>query len=332
MRLISEERAELLNASVIKCVAPHLFLVCNFQPVPVSTISEDGRFLSDVQDLYRLAIDSGSVIRNIGDILYKKNASAKTSAIDTAIREVKEALKIIKLLRAMIDHNNSAENGYEQQEQIFEYENWMKRCIVKPVPETEEDYVKLNRALSGVAEQLINNLEKIISEISQLPPQTKQTVVSNWEEEIYSYYTRRIGNVYIGQLEQEYIARATAYNGRSFRFHNNKHSIIEAWIANMNRNAYLPAIENLDFILSQYPNAEKAKIQRRELLKKLDELEDEIYEKGGDMEYFFENLPGQLKQTMKENNITMLPKGLIQKDIERCFGTVSSVDFAGDRR
>ncbi len=315
------ERVELLNRAVQKEIAPHLFLVCNYRALPAPTIHADARFLAWIQEMYKVTVDCGDLVRNLEHIVPKWLCGKLPELRELVEGKIAAQVQTVKMLRAMIDHNNDIMGGAEQQANIKQYESWMQLRIKKTVPETEQDYEALSRYMQEFAEELYNNLTELIKMISALAQKDKEIVIQKWEEQILRWYTRPYGNVYYGHLALDYISRVQSQEGREFKYSSSKemNRYLDRWVEALLFGEQLVLIRALEAAIDEFG-------PRPELVGKLEstkqELDEEITKRGGVQKAFLKQLPTQLRETLKMHKCSMLPQELITLDIERCFGAV----------
>ena len=108
--VISATTARQLNLLVQTQIDSHLFLFCNYEPTHSCAISEDAQFLTAVQDLYKFSIDSSCVLKNYYCFVPQTDQNR--------FNQISRIIEKIKAIRAVIDHNQSADNGMVEQNLI----------------------------------------------------------------------------------------------------------------------------------------------------------------------------------------------------------------------
>ena len=67
--IISVDVARRLNEIIQNTLYSRLFLFCNYEPTNLPAVSEEGKYLVAVQDLYKFAIDSSCILKKSDDYL-----------------------------------------------------------------------------------------------------------------------------------------------------------------------------------------------------------------------------------------------------------------------
>ncbi len=319
---------ELLNSAVQTQIAKHLFLVCNYQPVPMAAPHASTRFLIRIQELYKVVADCGDLVRKMKKIL-PKHVLEKHKNLEAMLEEELEPkVKLVELLRFVVDHNNAEENGYEQQQQLQQYEIWVKKQISKPQPETEEDYEVLDSALEVLSDELCAVIHRVIVYIGEMQYADKSSIIRKWEWQILDWYARPFGNLYYGFLAMTYFSKARSRDGK-FEFVDDAQRTVcvEEWVSRMLRHELQTKIDGTKAAIEVCGPIPVLLEQLETEQAELEGLEAEIQKEKGDRRYFLNRLPEWLRETMRECHCSMLPQELIDEDIKRRFESVPTADF-----
>lgn len=350
--VISAKVAQDLNSAVQRDIDPRLFLCCNYEPTRIYVISEEGKFLTAIQDLYKFALDSSCIIKHYRSFLCTKEAR-------DCFKELREILNQIDLLRSMTDHNQSVQNGRLAKNRLDSYSVWIQRYLGKDMPESQEDFSVLYRQLCKMAESLIKYLEEFVGYLGELPD--KEGIVNKWINRTLQWYCNNTKTeIYKGQLMDIYIAN-TRNRGKDYSelYHSRVlHRKINKWIeaaifypieqrlevieeeiqsvqtALCANNPMVQMLrskiteEEFEALQAKFQNTLEESLRQKEALQKeRGELEKEVGEQPED--YFFKGLEKQLRNTMAwldEQGIsyTLLPQDLLQQDIRLFFASVHS--------
>lgn len=124
-------------------------------------ISEDGRYLLNIQDLYKFAIDSSCIIKQYRRIIPQSD--------HRQFAQLRKLLDQISTFRTVFDHNISNKDGQLSVDEMARYMAWVRTTIGKSAPEAEDDYKTLNQKLSDMATELLHLLERFIHYRSVVP-------------------------------------------------------------------------------------------------------------------------------------------------------------------
>ncbi len=349
--VISAIVAQQLNQMVQQDIDCHLFLFCNYEPTASYAISEDARFLTAIQDLYKFGVDSNCILK-----AYKQLTPQRDHRRFNRLREL---LDIIGTLRAVTDHNQSVKNGKIEQTQLEAYNAWIETALNKSAPDTQQDFATLNQYLAAIAKELVQLVEEFIQSVKAHPDQVY--IVKEWTDRTLHWYCNNTRTeIYKGQLMDAYLASANAAGKDYPDLHRiqSLHRKVGKWIEAALFHPYEKELRELAESISSNENmlngsnimcqALKAKMTAEQLrtfedklrqniatdkarctevAQKRDELESRV---GGKyIDFFFQNLEEQLNETIKRLNssgkdYTLLPQDLMQEDIENFFGNVSS--------
>ena len=311
--IISTAEANRLNGIIQSTLDNRLFMFCNYEPTMSLAVSEQGRFLLAVQDLYKFAIDSCFVLKNHNWCTFiPKRMQSNYSRID-------EIVAFISGLRSAIDHNQSVANGWLEQQYIASYKEWLLAVISKEAAECEEDYFTLCLELETIADELIRITEMFAYQFSSQTD--KQRIIDNWVSETLKWYTTSKQDIYRSQMIDAYIARiegkgkiikdlsrATMFN-RTTRWIKKKYHYPflqekEKLLSDIKQleNALLPNNKELDYLFTGLSDSEKEKFKEgiqhelEEKKQKLKVLNKELLNSGIDpVNEFFSHLSDQIR-------------------------------------
>lgn len=197
--VISYQQAQDINARVQSKLAPCLFACCNYEPTSLRILSEDGWFIVAIQDLYKFSIDASPVFDSFSSFL-PSSKRRRFSAF-------RNTLSQIKMLRAVVDHNQSPDDGYSAQEHRIAFCNWVSGTIGKPQPESQADFAVLNQRLEHIAQNMLSDLCAIIDYFCVAPD--KESIISQWlNRTLYWYSHNTKTQYYLNQIADAYIARS----------------------------------------------------------------------------------------------------------------------------
>lgn len=197
--VVTAQDADKLNKKVQQLIDPRLFVCCNFEPTPCLAVSEDGKYLIGIQDLYKFFIDSSCIVKNYYRLI--------PPTFKSRFFEIEKRLHEIEMLRAVTDHNQSDENGWLERERLDAHQKWMLTVLGKPAAETVEDFAVLNRQLEVIAKSLLAQVDSWIVFVSQQPD--RAAIVDKWiETTLYWYSHNTKVDFYKGQLIDVYMANA----------------------------------------------------------------------------------------------------------------------------
>lgn len=197
--VISYQQAQELNARVQSKLAPYLFACCNYEPTSLHVLSEDGWFTVAIQDLYKFSIDASPVFDSFSSFLPYSKRRQFSAFCNT--------LSQIKMLRAVVDHNQSPDDGYSAQEYRIAFRNWVSGIIGRPQPESLADFAVLNQRLEHIAQNMLSDLCAIIDYFCMAPD--KDDIISKWlKRTLYWYSHNTKTQYYFNQIANAYIARS----------------------------------------------------------------------------------------------------------------------------
>ncbi len=334
--VISATTARELNLLVQTQIDSHLFLFCNYEPTHSCAISEDAQFLTAVQDLYKFSIDSSCILKNYYCFVPQTDQNR--------FNQISRIIEKIKAIRAVIDHNQSADNGMVEQNLIQTCATWVRSVLGKPKPTTLQDFAALTAKLIQMGDDLVRLTERWISYIGHKADADKTKDVEEWTKRTLQWYCNNSKTeIYNGQLMTAYLARATASN-RCSNISNRQLQIkVNKWIGHayfFPRNVRIAELESNIARIENYSTQLPASLQQTLCRMEADyrqQLESEKQKvadlkakiKGKPVAYFYRNLESQLRSTIStletnQADYTLLPQDLLQEDIQLFFCGIPS--------
>lgn len=329
--VFSPEAAELLNGKVASKIAPHLFLVCNYEPEQILLFGTDAKFVQGGLNLYRFVIDA-SIIHEIDKIAKKCNIGYD--------RSLKDYIRDISIIRTAFSHNLSQKNGTGYQQEA--YNEWLKRAINKDQIMAAEDYEKALEKLEKMGADIYRILDRFLDKAAGV--QDKNALISVWEETIISFYLKKSNeNIFLGQMRDAYLSRCV--NGKIEK-KNLKYNIAK-WFQSFFCQKHEDRIKELENILRLYGS----RMRKDDILKvekdidlhksSLDAIKTQVATAicYGDQsrvsvyayqQYYLANLKDKLNNILsvvKCTNGTMLPEDMLQQLIEEEFKGIRGEDF-----
>lgn len=308
-----------LNLLVQQKLAPHLFLCCNYNPLNLTGLNDDGKYYPAITNLYRVAYDSSCVIKQLFRFDPKINVRSET------YHNLKDSLDTINILRSIVAHNNSPHNGHRESSNLDEYHYWVRKIIGKDEPDCCEDYSLLFHELQKISDTLYSSLVDYIETASKSP--NKEAIVEKWEAMIIDWYCG--GNVkrdiFLGELENEYLARAQRISIDRLDIQ------VARWIQNYyTKETSLANLQSLAD-MTRDPKSKtailKAIADRRQVIN--DDIVDTETKFRDRSPYCYQNrlfadLQNLLLETLAEEKCSMLPDVLLQRQIQKMFANVAS--------
>ncbi|MEE1369165.1 MAG: hypothetical protein UF405_02340 [Acutalibacteraceae bacterium] len=334
--VISAATARQLNLLVQAQIDSHLFLFCNYEPTHSCAISEDAQFLTAVQDLYKFAIDSSCILKNYFWFVLRPDRNR--------FDQISKIIEKIKAIRAVIDHNQSANNGMVEQNLIQTCATWVRSVLGKPKPTTLQDFAVLTAKLIQMGDDLIRLTEKWILYIGHKADADKAKDIAEWTKRTLQWYCYNSKTeIYKGQLMTAYLARATASSRCNYISDSQLQKKVNKWIDYAYYFSRNVRIEELESNIACIENcsapltANQHQVLRQLVADYRKQLESEKQEmadlqtqiNGNSVAYFYRNLETQLRSTIStlEANqaaYTLLPQDLLQEDIQLFFGNIPS--------
>lgn len=336
--LFSPDLAETLNNKISNQLAPHLFMFCNYQPDNIKVFSYDAQFLLGVLNLYKLVIDA-SIVKFIGNI-------AEVAQINFDKKSLNEYLNQIQLLRAIIGHNISEQNGMGNQ--LIEYKLWLNHVTGKSEITAASDYEMAFKELGIISENLYKVLDDFVSRVSKVVNK-KSEIISSWEDQIFSFYKRDSNQIiYLKQMNEAYLSRCNPSRIQRKQLSDK----VANWIRSYYRQEVEDKIEEQKALFDKFaPKLKGADLNKLEknINHKINEYSDfllKIEEKVliatrcDDIKklsayhyqkFFLSELDFKLRKALVQikinKNSTMLPQDLMQAVIELCFDNIRTEDF-----
>ena len=217
--LFSAEPVTELNRLVQSQLASHLFLCCNYNPLKVSGLSEDGKFFPAITNLYRIVSDCSCIVKRLNKFSYPV-------ADREVLKELKRSVEFIDMLRSVVTHNNSRYNGRREAEKIDDYHCWIQKILGKQEPDCPNDYAALLAELNLIGDKVYSLLEKCI--ISASTHAHKEEIIKEWESFILDWYCGKNvkRDIFLGVLEDEYLSRVPLMDADCMHFR------VASWIQN----------------------------------------------------------------------------------------------------
>lgn len=359
--VISASAAQDLNRKIQEKIDPRLFLCCNYTPTTSYTLGEDAKFFTAIQDLYKFAQDSSCLINSSKNRSYKKLVPWEElpRALQEECKRLDADLELIRVLRSVMDHNNSELNGYLSKERLDRYGEWIQQTLGKPAPETQADFGKLYQKLENIASRTLNTLDHFID--CAAAHRNRNQVVGKWIDlTLYWYSHNTTQDIYKGQIMDAYITKAKE-NGTDYPdLYRSKTLLpkIQRWIVDAfcapvdtKRKEVASALKTNQDILNgttPFAAAMRGKMsaadwskmeaicreriaESEKFLADLEQKRKDLEERIGDhpLDFFFDGLEDRLRDTMSEceaNGIpyTLLPQDLLQMNVEAFFGETPS--------
>ena len=336
--VISAATAQQLNRSVQEKIDPHLFLFCNYEPTLSYAISEDAQFLTAIQDLYKFAIDSSCILRYHYKYVQPKDQRRS--------RQLSKLIDQIKADRAVIDHNQSPDNGRVEQSLLQTYAAWIRSVLGKAEPTTLHDFAALNAKLAQMGSELVKLTNDWIRCIGREADTDKAKIAEKWAKRTLQWYcSNSKTEIYMGQLMDAYLARATAA-GHSIDISDRQlRAKVRNWIEYA---CFFPLDETIkqledditileEILQNTRMSADQQQALRREVTtyqqqlaaKKQEKVDLQTEINGNPVEYFYRGLEARLRNTISaleadQASYTLLPQDLLQEDIQLFFGRVPS--------
>ncbi len=333
--LFFPDLTELLNQKVSKKIAPHLFLFCHYQPDQVRVFSFDARFCQGVMNLYKLVVDASII-----GMLYK---IAKPNKIVFDQKKLDGHIKTISMLRTVLGHNISEQNGTSDLQK--QYESWLKQATGKTVIQNAEDYEPAVKILEQMGADICRILDQFINQAA-LRPERKE-VAASWEETIFAFYKKSPGQkIFLGQMKDAYLSRC--YAGSINIQKNRLKRKLACWFQSYYCQKQEEQIRNLHKILDVYGAkldknvCRQIQVEAEEEEHRLEEIKRKVASKLGVIstdyltpyqyqEYYFlemnQKLQDALLRMKKSGKGSMLPESLMQELIEKEFAEIHSEDF-----
>lgn len=313
----SKDKPIEINKLVTECIAPHLFVFCNYNPDSIKVLSNDAKFILSVMNMYKLLVDAS--------ICSKLFQIAKDNYINSDFQAIKNINNVIEMLRTVFGHNLDENNGNDDEKK--QTEKWFRTLIKKDSPDAEEDYRIALDEIEKYGDMLYDILNDVINKISK--SDRKKIIIESWEQAIIQFYRRPNSiNIIEGQLYFAYQARTYTLVNKPSKFD------VASWVKS--RVCYPEEAQNKNFAIllrkkgMPFSAIEKitAKIEENNtsLLKK-QELVAKSAQKPVDrigaydyLHYYAKEMARKIEVKIRTENVaSLLPQDIIQELIEEDF-------------
>lgn len=334
-----------LNHRVKDEISGRLYLFCNYNSDIVTSISVDAKFKDGVLELYKILIDTNSILTKIKYIIFGDPYTPewKDFTSRTGYYTLTNHLELINTLRSIYGHNNDERNGLLEQIQIDNHNNWLKGILGKDKPSSEEDFVKMLNTLGTISKECSTSIDRIITYISE--SSEKEMIARRWEEAILDWYNKK-RDIFLGQLGSAWWSKKINESGNRYNMPIRKNELLyqlRVWIKNYYEQPYLDELKQLDKLKAEF----SAKISNPSDMQKLHEqmeakvkschtrhaavladirricrkkdpeavLQDQDYS-----DYFFTvSLSALIRDTLQKYDCNLLPQDLMQLIIKDYF-------------
>ena len=197
--LFRKEPAERLNQAIQTYVAPHLYLLVDYDP-GTDLVGEADTFTRAGLNLYRFIVDAG-ILCQIPKILKNDRTFARPVA---RLRNIKEEAET---LRTYLAHNSSMQN--DAKHTIESMRAWLRTAIQKESIEDEEDRRKACARVAKQAEVAYRAAMDIV--VLPAAQEKREEYQQKLEQEMCLYYTHTTGKSIVeGKMKQIGISTAKA--------------------------------------------------------------------------------------------------------------------------
>ena len=322
--LFDSEGATNLNKLVQAQIAPHLFIICNYNPNTFYLLSDDAKFNQGVLNLYKFSIDT-SLINKISQIdsdLWgvMRNKHGKE------LSELKGYLDTISLLRSFLAHNNN------NNEIISRAESWARKVIHKKDFETIGDYTVALKELENIGRNLFTVVDSIIKcMVKEYPKKDLQAILEDYIVRFYESNDKLIKEVLCSTYQLQRNCRGDV-----------KENLLANWCREMYVGAREKKINNLKQFLVKAKGDSAQKIQAliEQTEKEIDEIQAKVADKfcrGNKSNlcsydylnyycYDFGNKCWTKLPEIIKRNYTMLPEDMVQYIVAEDFNNVQIVE------
>lgn len=322
--LFDSKSADKLNSFVQSRIAPHLFVVCNYNPNAFDAISVDAKFLQGVANLYKFTIDTSIInkINNIdhelGGVLWKKSRQSFSG--------LKNSIEIISQLRTFAFHNN------DHNMTIDIAESWMIRTIHKKQFETINDYTLALRELERIGDKIYTLVMDILN--MMVKEYSRNDLREQFQRQIMLFYEKDQNRLVKEELRATYKAQAASYGMIPDK-------ILAAWCQKLYIGEYETKIANLSSYLAKTKGAQRKKIEiaieqtQKSIINIKEPIANRSKKCDGDirklsifdyMDFYFDSVIDKCYKkipSLSKYKLTMLPQDMIQYIISEDFKAVS---------
>lgn len=270
-------QTETINARVHDNISPKLYLFCNYDEGRRYWISEDGKYIYNVSNLYRVMIDTNYITGHAREIL-SGNDSGMWKRIASKIQysELQNLIGLISCFRSVEAHNVSAANGYFQRQEKKEYDRWVLSVIKTDRPSTEAHYKALNMELEKISVRCENYIKMFLNYVEQASD--KKEIAERWGKAIINKYSQTEDYLY-GQMADMYLSLYHARRGYDTSENMNKNkmrNIIRNWIMNYYLKPYDAAKALIEENLRKNMGIIKSTEGRRKLQEQAEKKQEEL--------------------------------------------------------
>lgn len=318
--LFDSEGATKLNKLVQVQIAPHLFLICNYNPATFTLLSDDARFNQGVLNLYKFSIDT-SLINKISRIDLDLGGVTRQKH-NREWSELRDYLDTISILRTFFAHNNN------NNEIISRAESWVRKVIHKNDFETLDDYKMALKELEKIGQNLFNVVECIVNcMVNDYPKEKLQTILEDYILQFYESNDKLIKEVLCSTYQLQ-----GNYRG------NVKENLLANWCREMYVGSREKRVSNLEQFLVKAKGDSARKIQAliEQTEKEIDDIQTKVANQyyGGNKShlrsydylnyycYDFGNKCLAKLPEIKKRNYTMLPEDMVQYIVAEDFNNV----------
>ncbi len=328
--LFYRDGAEELNALVRERIAPHLFLLCNYEPESFRAFGDDGRFFKGVTNLYKFVVDAGLIGRlkrldgRLGGNLGRR--------CQDEFGRLQACQILVQDLRTAFAHNVSEESGTGDVRRRAE--QWLRSVIQKEEPTQAEDYRPAVTALEELADRVYSLTATLVDELAR--EYERGELVRQWEGLIIEFYDSSTNvNIAEGQLRMAYLAR---YPDRTDNLDWKIAGWCKALYLTEDEKQLRKAQEEYDRYKDQVPQPVRTQMEGciGEIADRIRQTRETVALKycGGQTErlrdyhyknYYLASLRTKYAQSLprlKAEGYTMLPQDMMQYIIEEDFGNI----------
>ena len=323
--LFDSNSADKLNKYVQSKIAPHLFVVCNYNPNTFDAISADAKFLQGIANLYKFTIDT-SIINKINNIDYELGGIIWRKK-KQSVNGLKNHIELISQLRTYAFHNN------DHNIIIDITEEWLIRTIHKKKFETINDYTLALRELERMGDKTYSLVMDILNEM--LKVYSRDDLREKFQNQIILFYAKDQNRLFKEELRATYKARVASHGNVSDK-------MLAAWCQKMYVGEYEEKINTFSSYLAKTKGAQRKKIEMaiEQYNTSINSIKKAIANHSnkckGDigklsifdyMDFYLDGIIDKCKReipNLSKYKLTMLPQDIIQHIISEDFKTVST--------
>jgi hypothetical protein len=248
------DEVDRLNNRVKNEISGRLYLFCNYNSDIITSISVDAKFKDGVLELYKILIDTNSILTKIKYIIFGDPYTTewKDFTNRTGYYTLTNHLELINTLRSIYGHNNDERNGLLEQIQIDNHNNWLKGILGRDKPSTEEDFAKMLTALSTISRECSNSIDRIITYITE--SSEKELIARRWEDAILDWYNKK-RDIFLGQLGSAWWSKKINESGNRYNMPIRKNELmyqLRVWIKNYYEQPYSDELNQLNKVKAEY--------------------------------------------------------------------------------